>query len=68
MTPGAEHAREKLKQRLEWESLRETKEVIVNISELSRKGPFADASLPLDIARSAAFSHSLIKDRIAVQE
>ena len=68
VTPSAARAREKLKQRLEWESLWETKEVIVNLLELSRKGPFADASLTLDIARSAAFAHSLVKDRITVQE
>ena len=66
--PSAERAREKMKQRSEWESLWETKEVIVNLLELSRTGPFADASLPLDIARSAAFSHNLVKDRITVQE
>ena len=68
VTPNAKRAREKLKQRSEWESLWETKEVVVNLLEISRKGPFADASLTLDAAREAAFEHSLVKDRITVQE
>ena len=68
VTPNAERAREKLRQRSEWESLWETKEVVVSLLELSHKGPFADASMTLDTARSAAFAHSLVKDRITVQE
>ena len=66
--PNAKRAREKLKQRAEWESLWETKEVFVNLMELSRKGPFADAPWDLAVAREEAFDHSLVKDRITVQE
>ena len=58
VTPSAARAREKLNQRLEWAALWETQEVVVNLVEFSRTGPFADASLTLDIARSAAFAHS----------
>ena len=47
VTPGADHARRKLKHRAEWESLWETKEVVVRLLELGRKGPFADEILDI---------------------
>ena len=66
--PNADRASQKLKNRLEWESFWETKEVFVHLLELSTKGPFADASLTLEAARAAAFAHDLVNDRVTVQE
>ena len=51
VVPGAESARTKLENRMEWESLWETKEVVVSLLELSAKGPFADDTSTLETAR-----------------
>ena len=68
VVPGAHHARHKLPKRNEWESFWESKEVVVALLELSKKGPFEDEALSLEAARCAATAHALVHDRITVQE
>ena len=68
IVPGAHDARLKLQKRNELESFWESKEVVVALLELSKKGPFEDAGLSLKEARCAATVHALVHDRITVQE
>ena len=65
--PGAERARVKFKNRLEWESIWETKEVFVQLMELAGRGPDADTSFDLQATRNAACAHALVHDRVSVQ-
>jgi len=69
MECDAKVARKKLQHRREWESIWETKEVVMRMMELAGSGPFTDPTITnIADAREAAAQHPLVAGRLEMRE
>ena len=65
---GAKRARAILKQRLEWDSIWETKEVFVELMQRAGRGPYAETTFNAEEARKEANDHPLVANRMSVED